>query len=223
MKLHMHPVSSTSRPVMLLIAVADIPVESVLVDLMKGEHHNPAFVKLNPSREVPVLEDGDFVMAESSAIMKYLADKVNSPLYPKDLKQRARINERMDWFNTKFYRDWAYNMIYPQLFPHHKRATDEHTAATIEWGKTRSAAALTQLEQDILGDNKFVCGDTMTIADLFGAQFVCLGDIVRTDFDKYAKTKGWIGRMKALPAWKKVNEVAEGFAASLADKPLVTV
>jgi glutathione S-transferase len=223
MKLHMHPVSSTSRPVMLLIAVADIPCEHLVVDLMTGEHHGPAFSKLNASREVPVLEDGDFVLAESSAIMKYLADKVNSPLYPQDLKLRARINERMDWFNTKFYRDWAYNMIYPQLFPHHKRATDEHTAATIEWGKTRSAGTLTQLDENILADQPFVCGDTMTIADLFGAQFVCLGDTVRQDFSKYPKVKGWIGRMKALPAWKKVNEVAEGFAASLADKPLVAV
>jgi glutathione S-transferase len=52
---------------------------------------------------------------------------------------------------------------------------------------------------------------------------VCLGDTVRQDFGKYPKVKGWLGRMKALPAWKKVNEVAEGFAASLADKPLIAV
>ena len=223
MKLHMHPVSSTSRPVMLLIAVADIPVEQVVVDLMKGEHHGPAFSKLNPSKLVPVLEDGDFVLTESSAIMKYLAEKANSPLYPKDLQQRARVNERMDWFNTNFYRDYAYNLIYPQLFPHHKRATDDHQQATLEWGKKNASATFTVLEQNILGDSKFVCGETMTIADLFGAQFVCLGDIVRQDFDKYPKVKGWIGRVKALPAWKKVNEVAEGFAASMADKPLMAV
>lgn len=223
MKLHMHPVSSTSRPVMLLIAVADIPVESVVVDLMKGEHYSPAFTQLNPNRQVPVLEDGDFVLCESSAIMKYLADKANSPLYPKDLKQRARVNERMDWFNTNFYRDYAYNLIYPQIFAHHKRATDDHQHATIEWGKTKSQATLQLLNDHILGDKKFVCGDTMTIADLFGVQFVCIGEIVRSDFSKYPKVKAWIDRIKALPAWKKVNEVAEGFAASLADKPLVGI
>ena len=223
MKLHMHPVSSTSRPVMLLIEVAGIPVEQVVVDLMKGEHQGPEFSKLNPNRQVPVLEEGSFVLTESSAIMKYLADKANSPLYPKDLQQRARVNERMDWFNTNFYRDWAYNMIYPQLFPHHKRATDEHTAATIEWGKTRSESALKLLDESLLGTNKFVCGDTMTIADLFGVQFVCLGDIVRTDYSRFPNVKRWIESVKALPAWKKVNAVADGWAASMADKPFMTV
>ena len=223
MKLHMHPVSSTSRPVMLLIGVANIPCDQVVVDLMTGEHHGPAFSQLNPSKLVPVLEDGDFVLTESSAIMKYLADKTNSPLYPKDLQQRARVNERMDWFNTNFYRDFAYNLIYPQLFPHHKRATDDLQQATLEWGRKGAAVTLSVLDQHILGDRPFVCGDTMTIADLFGAQFVCLGDVVRQDYGKYPKVKGWLGKMKALPAWKKVNEVAEGFAASLADKPLVAV
>jgi glutathione S-transferase len=129
----------------------------------------------------------------------------------------------MDWFNTNFYRDYAYNLIYPQLFAHHKRASDEHQQATLEWGKKGATATFSVLEQDILGSNEFVCGKTMTIADLFGAQFVCLGDIVRQDFDKYPKVKGWVGRVKALPAWKKVNEAAEGFAASLADKPLMAV
>jgi glutathione S-transferase len=223
MKLHMHPISSTSRPVMLLIEIAAIPVDQVVVDLMKGEHQGPAFSALNPNRQVPVLEDDGFVMTESSAIMKYLADKANSPLYPKDLKQRARVNERMDWFNTNFYRDWAYNMIYPQLFPHHKRATDEHTNATIEWGKSRSAAALKLLDESLLGSNEFVCGSTMTIADLFGAQFVCLGDVVRTDYSRYPNVKRWIAKMKALPAWKKVNEVADGWTASMADKQFMTI
>lgn len=223
MKLYMHPISSTSRPVMLLIEVAGIPVEQVVIDLMKGEHHGPAFSTLNPNRQVPVLEDGAFVMTESSAIMKYLADKANSPLYPKDLQARARVNERMDWFNTNFYRDWAYNMIYPQLFPHHKRATDDHTNATIEWGKTRSAAALKLLDESLLGSNDFVCGNTMTIADLFGAQFVCLGDVVRTDYSRYPNVKRWIAKMKALPAWKKVNEVADGWTASMADKQFMTI
>ena len=105
MKLYMHPVSMTSRPVRLFIAENKIPVEEVLVDLMTGEHYQEPYASLNPNRLVPMLEDGDFRLTESSAILKYLADKFDSPAYPKDLKQRAKVNEIMDWINTNFYRD----------------------------------------------------------------------------------------------------------------------
>ena len=72
-----------------------------------------------------MLEDGDFRLTESAAILRYLAEKIGSPAYPKDLKQRARVNEAMDWFNSNFYRDWGYGLVYPQIFPHHKRPDDE--------------------------------------------------------------------------------------------------
>jgi hypothetical protein len=68
-----------------------------------------------------MLEDGDFRLTESSAILKYLADKRDLPSYPKDSKKRAQVNEVMDWLNTQFYRDFGYGLIYPQLFPNHKR------------------------------------------------------------------------------------------------------
>ena len=58
---------------------------------MTGEHMKPAYAAINPNRLVPVLEDGDFRLTESSAILKYLADKIDSPAYPKDLQEaRAR-------------------------------------------------------------------------------------------------------------------------------------
>jgi glutathione S-transferase len=69
MKLHMSPISTTSRPVMLFCAEAGVDVTMVPVDLMAGEHHGEKFVALNPNRLVPVLEDGDFVLTESSAIL----------------------------------------------------------------------------------------------------------------------------------------------------------
>jgi glutathione S-transferase len=73
---------------------------------------------------VPVLEDGSFRLTESSAILKYLADKVRSPAYPTDLQKRARVNERMDWLNTGFYRDFSYGFLYPQIFPFMREPDD---------------------------------------------------------------------------------------------------
>ena len=95
MKLYMYPFSITSRPVGLFIAENGIKCDEQVVDLMAGEHHKEPYVSLNPNRLVPMIEDGDFRLTESSAILKYLADKYDLPSYPKDLKKRAKVNEIM--------------------------------------------------------------------------------------------------------------------------------
>jgi glutathione S-transferase len=219
MKLYMHPVSTTSRPVRLFIAESGIAVDEQVVDLFTGEHVQEPFAKINPNRLVPVLEDGDFRLTESSAILKYLADKAGSPAYPKDLKQRARVNEMMDWLNTNFCREYAYNLIYPQLFPHMKRPNEEVQKATLEWGKERARSWLQVLNDHWIGPNQqYLCGDQITIADYLGAAFVTLGEIVRCDFSPYPNVQRWLGNMKRLKSWPKVNEVFEGYKASVKDQ-----
>jgi glutathione S-transferase len=223
MKLYFHPVSVTSRPVMLFAAENEIPLETQVIDLMTGEHYKPPFAGLNPNRLVPVLEDEDFVLTESSAILKYLAEKIGSPAYPKDLRSRARVNERMDWFNTQFYREYGYHLVYPQIFAHHKRPSDDVQKATLEWGKERAETALSVLESHFLKDSKYVCGDTMTIADYQGSAFVSAGDHIGVKLDKYPNVKAWLDRMRSLKTWAKVNEVHDGFAASLTGKEFITI
>jgi glutathione S-transferase len=223
MKLHMHPASITSRPVRLFMAEKGIEAEEVLVDLMTGAHHQEPFVSFNPSRLVPVLEDGDLKLTESSAILKYLADKFDLPEYPKDLKARARVNEMMDWVNTNFYRDWGYNLCYPQLFPHHQRPTAEGQDVTVRWGSDKSKFWLQVLNDYWLGDGRtWLTGDQITIADYFAASVVALGDMIRYDFSAYPNVSEWLSRMKALPNWKTVSEALDGFAGSLADKDFVS-
>ncbi len=114
MKLHYHPASTTSRTVMLFAAESGIPIDIQVVDLFTGEHDNPSLETINPNHLVPVLEEGGFRLTENSAILEYLADKAGSPLYPKDLQGRARVNERMDWINTQLCRDLACGLVYPQ-------------------------------------------------------------------------------------------------------------
>jgi glutathione S-transferase len=221
MKLHFHPVSTASRPVLLFCAEAKIEFEPVVVDIMTGAHHKDDYKKLNPSSLIPVLEDGDFVLSESSAILKYLADKVNSPEYPKDLKKRARVNERMDWINTQFYRDYGYNLVYPQLFPHHKRHSDEAHSGAIKWGAKNAATWLKILDESIIGNHKYIAGDELTIADHFASIVVSIGDLIGQDMSKYPNITRWMNTMRALPSWKKVNEAADGFAAANKGKDFV--
>ena len=224
MKLYMHPVSMTSRPVRLFVADQNIPMDEEVVDLMTGAHLQPPYSEINPNCLVPMLEDGDLKLTESSAILKYLADKIGSPAYPKDLKARAKVNEMMDWINTNFYRDWGYNLCYPQIFPHVKRRSDEAQAATLEVGKENSKRWLKILNDYWLGANKpYLCGDQITIADYFAIGIVTLGEVIGVDFSPYPNVKAWVARMKKLPNWDKVNEVFNGLVESVKGQPFVTL
>ena len=224
MKLHMHPVSTTSRPIRLLIAERKLPVEEVTVDLFTSEHVQPPFAELNPNKLVPVLDDDGFVLTESQAILQYLADRFElEDLYPRDLKKRAVINERLDWFNTNFFREYGYGFCYPQLYPHHKRQTDEAQSKTLEWGRERARAMLTVLDQHWIGNDDFVAGETMTIADFSGACMVTVGEVLRADFGDYPNVARWIGKMKALPHWDSINEAHHGFTDAMKEQEFVSL
>lgn len=224
MKLYMHPVSMTSRPVRLFIHENAIACEERLVDLMKGEHLQEPYASINPNRLVPMLEDGDLRLTESSAILKYLADKIDSPAYPKDLQKRAKVNEMMDWFNTNFYRDFGYGLAYPQIFPHHKRPTDDVQSATLAWGKERALTWLGILNDFWLGSkNAYLCGDQITIADYFGSCLVTLGEVIRCDFSQYPNIDRWLSNMKKLKSWPEINEALYGFASAVKDLQFVAV
>ncbi len=138
MKLYYHPASTTSRLVLLFAAEQKNAPEPQVIDLFSGEHCQPPYEAINPNPLVPVPQDGDFRLTESSAILKYLAGKIDSPLYPKELQARARVNERMDWVNTQLCRDLAYGTVYPQIFPFHKRPSEEAQSVQPKWGCERA-------------------------------------------------------------------------------------
>jgi glutathione S-transferase len=222
MKLYCHPASITSRPVRLFIAEKGLDVDEEVVDLFSGAHHQEPYVSINPNRLVPTLDDGDLRLTESATILRYLADKYDLPEYPKDLRQRARVNEILDWANSNFYRDWGYNLCYPQLFPHHRRPTDEGHRVAVEWGRDRSAFWLQVLNDHFLGDGRpYLAGDDITVADYFVSSLVALGEMIRYDMDRYPNVRAWLARMKELEHWGSTSEALDGFAKSLEGQAFV--
>lgn len=224
LKIYYHPASTVSRPVMMFLEDSGVPAEFQLVDLFTGEHLGPAFDAVNPSHLVPVLEEDGFRLTESSAILKYLADRFDSPTYPKGLRERARVNEMMDWINTQLCRDLAYGTVYPQILPGHKRPSEEAQRVTVAWGQDRAKRWMTVLDQRLLGSGKaYLCGEQITIADYYGASFVHLAEVVGSELSAYPNVKRWLDRMKARPSWDKVYSAIEGFAKQLPRGQLATV
>ncbi len=217
MKLYMHPASTTCRPVMQLIVDARIEIEQQVVDILKGEQYGEAYTKLNPNHLVPLLVDDEFRLTESATILRYLAEKAGSPAYPKELRQRAKVDELLDWFNSNFYRDWGYGFVYPQVFPQLKRPDAAVQAGTVAWGRDKSKIWLQVLNDHWLAHGKtHLCGAEITIADYFGTGLVTAGELIHCDLTPYANVNRWLAAMKARPSYGEVYKVFDGFCASTA-------
>jgi glutathione S-transferase len=215
MKLYMHPVSTTSRPVVQFIAENNLDVEQQVIDILKGEQYGEAYSKINPNHMVPLLDDDGFRLSESATILRYLAEKNGAPAYPRDLKQRARIDETIDWFNSNFYRDWGYGLVYPQVFPHLKRENPVVQDAIVAHGKEKSKAWLQTLNDTWLAAGQpYLCGKDISIADYFGVALTTAGELIHCDFQPFPNVARWLATMKARPAYAKVYEVFNGFCAS---------
>lgn len=215
MKLYCDPLSTTCRPILLLAAEDELRLELQHVDLMSNETSSEAYGSVNPNRIVPYLVDGDHEMGESSAILKYLAEKTGSPSYPTDLKERAKVNEAMDWFNTHFYRDFVYALIYPQVMPAEKRPDPAGVQAMMRYAEPKAGKWLGVLEQHMLGDRPFVCGDAVSLADYFGACLVSTGWTVAYDFSPYPNIQAWLARMSARPSWPVANAAFNGWISAV--------
>ncbi|HEX5389576.1 MAG TPA: glutathione S-transferase family protein [Burkholderiaceae bacterium] len=84
---------------------AGIPFERVDAGMAFGVVDTPAYQALNPNALVPTLQDGDFTLWESNAIVRYvLARYAPDRLYPSDLRQRFDAERWMDWQQTTLNR-----------------------------------------------------------------------------------------------------------------------
>ena len=98
-----HPTSQPCRAVHQFMLENEIPFEAVVVNLMDGENEQASFKdEYNPTGQVPILCDGDFVVWESAAIAFYLNEKYDVPAnwFGKDMQQRAIIQQYMHWHST---------------------------------------------------------------------------------------------------------------------------
>jgi glutathione S-transferase len=214
LKLHYDPASTTCRPIILFASETGIPIDYQLVDLFSDENRSEWYTRLNANQAVPVLEHDGFVLTESSAILKYLADLTDSPCYPKDLKARARVNEVMDFFNTYMMRDYVYGLVYSRVLAHY-RLPAPAGAQVIALHEPRAHRRLKALDAWI-GTKPFICGGEVTIADFFGSGIVSAGELVGFDLRAWPSVSRWMQTMKALPTWDEVHAGFYGWRSAVA-------
>ena len=127
-------------------------------------HRDPReaeFLKLNPNAQVPVILDDGFVLWESGAIMRYLADKHRSGLWPKDLKERAVVDQWVTWQGTELNPPWMYAVH--ALLRKNPAYSDR---ARIEDSLVRWTAAMRILEAQLLQTGGYVANDRLSLADI---------------------------------------------------------
>ncbi|MCB2018890.1 MAG: glutathione S-transferase, partial [Hydrogenophaga sp.] len=88
------------RKVVLCAQVLGLDIERIDAGLSYGVVNTPDYRAKNFNGLVPLLEDGDFTLWESNAIVRYLCAREHSPLYPQDLQRRADAERWMDWQQT---------------------------------------------------------------------------------------------------------------------------
>ena len=224
MKFYTYPGSPGCRPIAMFIADHKMDVEQQIVDLMKREQYEPFFTAINPNNAVPVLEDGAFRLTESSAILKYLADLVDSPTYPKPLQARAQVNSVMDWANTGLYRAFGYNLCYPQVLPHVKWPDPAAQSLILTAGQTGSRKLLGVMNDHMLGkSHRWLCGDDLSIADYFTSGIISLGELIGCDFADWPHIRRWYDRMQSLPNWQSANAALYAWAGAISGPDYVHV
>lgn len=224
MKLYTYPASPVCRPIAMFIADNGMDVEQQIVDLMTQEQYQPGYAAINPNNAVPVLEDGTFRLTECSAILKYLADSIDSPAYPKPLKERARVNAAMDWVNTALYRNFGYGLCYPQVLAFAKLPDENAQSLVLANGQAGARRYLSVMNDHMLGaENAWLAGKDMTIADYFASGILSLGELTGVDFSAWPNVKAWYARMTSLPNWQSANAGLYAWAAAIKGPEYVRV
>lgn len=140
-----------------------------LVDLRKAEQKIEDFSKLTPVGKVPLLKHDDYILFESGAICRYLANITESPLYPQNDHRRGFVDQWMDFFSCHLGR-WLSGLYYQKILKP-KFGLGAPNPVKIEECSKFLQSDFQTLNRH-LKQNTFLVGEQMTIADLFAFAYV---------------------------------------------------
>lgn len=168
---------------------------------MAGEQFTPEYKAINPTSTVPALLDGETKVFESSAIAIYLVEKYakNDSLYPKDLLQRTKVNERLFYIMSYIF-PRGYQIIFPVFLGKSTGPSDDAIAELLRGYGTIEA---------FLDGNEYLSGNVLTLCDL---SLWCIMEtghqLVSIDAKKFPNFTRWLNKMRELPLYAKNKEGA---------------
>ncbi|GBP57222.1 Glutathione S-transferase 1, isoform D [Eumeta japonica] len=206
-KLYHFPLSTPSRGALLAARAVGAPIEVEIIDLFKGEQLKENFLKINPQHCVPTLDDNGFILWESRAIACYLADRYgeNDHLYPKDLKKRALVNQRL-YFDSSSLLVKLRAVTHPVLFQ--GKTTFDHAS------KADLDTTLDFLEK-FLNNSTWVAGDNYTIADT--SIYATVSSIIALGWDMsmFPNIKRWLTECTSLPGHAENEDGAKAYGEAV--------
>ncbi|XP_055638659.1 glutathione S-transferase theta-1-like [Toxorhynchites rutilus septentrionalis] len=170
LKLYYDLMSQPSRALYIFLEKTQIPYERCPTSLAKGQHMTDEFKAINRFQKVPCIVDKDLHLAESVAILRYLAREYKFPdhWYPSDCRKQARVDEYMEWQHHNTRAACALYFRYMWLQP--KLSGAKINPETAEKFKEQMEACLDFIEQEYLGkENKFLTSNDISVADLLAA------------------------------------------------------
>jgi glutathione S-transferase len=205
------PGSGSLRRVTTAAAIMGVEIKRMNIDLFKGDSHTPEFLKLNPHGLTPVLQDGDTIIWEASAINLYLAGKTNSDLLGRTPLEKLEVLQWMFWsgeqwriFSTLLFNEWAGA----------KFMGKPRTDAIVQLAMNNIRNAATVLEAH-LATRKFIVGDALTLADIDIAAPFSQCKRTGAPFEEFPNLVAWQQRLlETVPAWAATrNEVENRMVA----------
>ncbi|KAM7089641.1 glutathione S-transferase theta-2B isoform X1 [Ciconia boyciana] len=211
LELYLDLLSQPCRALYIFARSNNIPFEFKHVELMKGQHRTEEFRKVNILMKVPTLRDGSFTLAESIAILLYLARKFKTPdhWYPSDLQKRARVDEYLSWQHVNIRGKGSKLFLTKVLLP---LLTGQPLPPEKLEGVTEELnVVLKQFEEKFLQDKPFIAGSEISLADLVA--LVELMQPVGAGYDLFEerpKLAEWRRRVEEAVGKQLFQEAHEG-------------
>ena len=192
LKLYTFPLSGHSHRAELMLSLLGLPFERIPVDLLQRAQKQPEFLAKNPLGQVPVLEDGDVTLADSNAILVYLALRYDTrhSYLPQQPLLAAQVQRWLSLAAGELARGPARLRVAVIFGRTLDRAEPEQTSSQL----------LALLEQT-LSEQSWLVGDARTIADVAMYTYVAHAPEGGVSLEAYPAVRAWLERVEALPGF----------------------